>query len=172
MADQYLQFSEALGNLSDEEHDWLQAQLEPVYVFSDQEYAEHEVPEHLSTADSSWCGYRAFRDLPDEEIDDEPGFQYDFCENRDLGRYLWLYAEEGGDPDRVAHLVQKFLRQFRPRECWSLTYAGTCSKPRLGEFSGGARFVTADRIQALDAYDFVDQCRAEFAAHTTSNHPS
>ena len=60
------------------------------------------------------------------------------------GRHLWFYAEESGSPDNVAWLVQKFLKRFRPDQCWSLTYAATCSKPRVGEFGGGAVFVTAD----------------------------
>ena len=62
------------------------------------------------------------------------------------GRHLWVYAEESGNPDNVAWLVQKFLKKFRPDQCWSLTYATTCSKPRAGEFGGGAVFVTADAI--------------------------
>ena len=60
------------------------------------------------------------------------------------GRHLWVYAEESGSPDNVAWLVQKFLKKFRPDQCWSLTYSTTCSKPRVGEFGGGAVFVTAD----------------------------
>ena len=163
MANNYLQFSEAIGHLSIEEHDWLQRQLETVYVFGDHEYAEDEMPDNLSTADVTWSGCRAFRDLPDVDSDDDAGFEYEFRENEQLGRHLWVYADEGGDPDRVAHLVQKFLRQFRPHESWSLTYATTCSKLRLGEFSGGACFVTAGSIESFDAHDFVSARRAAFA---------
>ena len=67
-----------------------------------------------------------------------------------------------GSPERVAHLVQKFLRQFRPKECWSLTYATICSKPRVGEFGGGAVFVTADTKVWKNAYDFVEAQREAF----------
>ena len=155
MANNYLQFSEAIGHLSIEERDWLQRQLETVCVFGDHEYAEDEIPDNLSTADATWCGCRAFRDLPDVDSDDDAGFEYKFGEDEQLGRHLWVYADEGGDLDRVAHLVQKFLRQFRPLESWSLTYATTCSKLRLGEFSGGACFVTAGSIESFDATDFV-----------------
>ena len=168
MANNYLQFSEAIGHLSIKEHNWLQRQLETIYVFGDKEYAENEVPRGFSTADATWCGCRALRDLPDVDNDDDAGFQYQFMEDEELGRHLWVYTDEGGDPDRVAHLVQKFLRQFRPHECWSLTYATTCSKLRLGEFSGGARFVTADRIESFDACDFVSAGRAAFAARPHS----
>ena len=63
----------------------------------------------------------------------------------------------------MAHLVQKFLKKFRPDQCWSLTYATTCSKPRLGEFGGGAVFVTADSICWNSSYDFVEEQRMAFA---------
>jgi hypothetical protein len=162
MADNYLQFSEAIVHLSIEERDWLQLQLQTICVFGGCEYAEDEIPDNLSMADVTWSGCRAFRDLPDEDSDDD-GFQYEFRENEELGRYLWVYAEESGDPARVAHLVQKFLRQFRPHESWSLTYATTCSKLALGEFGGGACFVTASSIDSFDADDFVSGRRAASA---------
>ena len=46
-------------------------------------------------------------------------------------RSLWLHADDYGDPTHVAWLVHKFLKRFRPDQCWSLTYANTCSKPKL-----------------------------------------
>ncbi|MGA2258340.1 MAG: hypothetical protein ABSG53_27055, partial [Thermoguttaceae bacterium] len=59
-------------------------------------------------------------------------------------------------------LVHKFLKRFRPDQCWSLTYANTCSKFRVGEFSGGAVFVTANEIKCQNADDFVQLQRAAF----------
>lgn len=161
MANYDLQFSEAIGNLTIPERDWLEQQLETVYLFGDQEYTEHDLPKNLSLSDTSWCGCRALRDLPDVDSDDA-GFQYEFGQDGELGRHLWVYAEEGGDPNCVAHLVQKFLCQFRPDQSWSLTYATTCSKLRLGEFAGGAVFVTAETIESFDACDFVRTRRVEF----------
>ena len=46
----------------------------------------------------------------------------------------------------------------------TLTYATTCSKPRVGEFGGGAVFVTAHEIKWQNAYDFVEQERTAFEA--------
>ena len=74
-----------------------------------------------------------------------------------------------GDPTHVAWLVRKFLARFRPDECWSLTFATTCSKPRAGEFGGGAVFVTARGSRSQDGYSFVEdqakafQCQIEAA---------
>jgi hypothetical protein len=62
-------------------------------------------------------------------------------------------------------LVQKFLRHCRHDQCWSLTYATTCSKLRLGEFGGGAVFITADDIRWNNSYDFVEEQRKAFERH-------
>ena len=65
-------------------------------------------------------------------------------------------------PDNVVWLVRKFLKQFRPSECWSMTYAATCSKPRAGEFGGGAVFVTAEMITGRDAHGYIERQQARF----------
>jgi len=143
MADNYLQFSESLDALTAEEEQWLKQQLE-------------EAP-HT-------CCPEFLKDFADRKADDtDCGFQYDF-QGDSHDRYLWISAEERGDVWRAAHLVQKFLRRFRPDQCWSLTYANTCSKLRLGEFGGGAVFVTADDIRGNDSYDYIEEQRRAFAA--------
>ena len=62
----------------------------------------------------------------------------------------------------MAHLVQKFLKKFRPADCWPLTYSETCSKPRVGEFGGGALFVTATDVKWQSAFSFIEQERRAF----------
>ena len=96
-------------------------------------------------------------------------FDYAFHDDPDRGgwgRHLWVYTEECGAPENIAWLVQKFLKTFRPNQCWSLTYATTCSKPRVGEFGGGAIFVTADEIKWQNAYDFVEEQRRRLQGQT------
>ena len=165
MANNYVQFSEVLPHLTADEETWLRQQLEYVYVFGDEEYAADELPDGLNPDDADWQGFRGSRQLDDCD----PAmleFEYEFCagdEWNDWGRHLWFYAEEAGEPAQVAHLVQMFLRRFRASECWSLTYALTCSKPRVGEFSGGACFVTADEIRWQDGYAFIKKQHQAFA---------
>ena len=77
-------------------------------------------------------------------------------------------AIDGADLERVAHFVQQFLKSFRPGDCWSLTYATTCSKPRVGEFGGGAVFVTAAEIKWDNAHDFVDRSKRQFLSNSQS----
>ena len=143
----------------------------PLYFsFGDQEYAEDQVPDDLDPCEADWMGCRAYRDDPDcadyvKQLDmDGPGFEYDFADGDDRpdswGRHLWIHGGGNGYVDGAACLVRKFLKRFRPDQCWSLTYATTCSKPRVGEFGGGAVFVTAEEIHWQNAYGFVEQHRA------------
>lgn len=149
MANNYLTFSEQLGRLTKEEKTWLKQQLE--YIESD----EGDLPRFLVG-----CG---------EEDVDEQGFEFEFLSSAASGRYLWLYAEESGNPQHVAILVQKFLQAFRPRECWSLTYACWCDKPRIGEFGGGAVFVTAEEIQEQYVDGLIHEWRKAYHAKQGSS---
>jgi hypothetical protein len=159
VANNYLQFSEILAHLTDEEEAWLGEQLEEI---------EDELPvdsPSLVADKPMWCGPRFLRDCEDYEPGSGPGFDYSFLDDdvlQNWGRHLWLYAEECGNLNNVAWLVQKFLKKFRPNECWSLTFALTCSKPRVGEFGGGAVFVTAETMCWETTNDFVAQKRAAF----------
>ena len=165
MAQNYLQFSEVLVDLSEDEANWLKHQLEIVCVFDDKEYPEDNLPEGRDPAIAEWAGCRVYLDMEDYDPDDgeDVGFDYKFrSDDEKKGASLWLFSEEFGRVDRVAHLVQKFLRQFRPDRCWSLTWALTCSKLRLGEFSGGAMFVTASEIKGLDSHSFLYDCVLAF----------
>jgi hypothetical protein len=147
MAAYYLQFSETLDNLKPEEEQWLEEQLA----------ADPDTGCPVFLAD--------YEDLNPDDTDH--GFCISFEEEGDTRR-LWIYADDHGDVGRVAHLIQKFLKQFRPDQCWSLGYANTCSKLRVGEFGGGAVFVTAEDIRWQNADDFIAQ---EEARHSKT-HPS
>ena len=160
MANNYLQFSEVIPQLTTQEADWLRGQLEVVCVFGEHEHPEDKLPSGMNRDEADWIGCRAYRDMLgyDPNYGWDLGFEYQFSRNdRDKvwGRHLWLYADESGAVDRVAHLVQKFLKAHRPDESWSLTWAVSCSKPRVGEFGGGAVFVTAEEISWQDAHDFA-----------------
>jgi hypothetical protein len=172
MAENYLQFSEILPDLTADEEAWLRTRLELIAV-----RGEAEVPiDHLdgrAVNGADWYGPRFLRDHGDVDFEsDTLGFEVRFRQHDEphgRGRHLWVYADEHGDPDHVAWLIQKFLRRFRPDQFWSLTYATICSKPRAGEFGGGAVFVTADEICGENAYDFVEQRAEEFQKRLEAN---
>lgn len=167
MADCYLQFSEVLPHLTDEEQAWLQHQLAPVCVFDGREYSMEELSGSRDVDSAVWRGCRVFRDLELEGADNdgEAGFEYAFSEDIDWGRHLWFHADEWGCLKRLAHLVQKFLAAFRSGRFWSLTYAATCSKSLIGAFGGGAVFITADEVIWSDSHDFAQQHAATAREH-------
>ncbi len=165
MADYYLEFSQVLSHLGDEELDWIRQQLEIVYVFGNQEFTLGNLPPDLEAAYAAWSGYRFYRDF-DEDVPDaeEAGFCFEIDDREDAehGRHLWVYAQEHGELGPLAHLVQRFLSRFRPDQSWSVTYASTCSKPRLDSFGGGAVFVTAREIKFDSAWYFIEREQAAF----------
>jgi hypothetical protein len=176
MADNYTEFSEELQILNAEERAWLESQLELVCVYEGNEYPEDQVPPELQNQDPDYRGYRFLRDCPDvdEDTADTLGFEYELIESTESGCTLWLYSESWGSCDHVAHLAQKFLRQFRPDECWWLSYSASCSKPRIGEFGGGAVFVTAKEVRWCNTDEFLCDQRTAFenrAAAIASNGP-
>jgi hypothetical protein len=147
MADYPVQFSEVLPHLSAAEETWLRQQMQYVFVFGDDAYVEDEIPDDVTAADADWEGYRLRRDYDDEDLcNGELGFEYeirdDDRQNR-WERHLWFNSDGCGNPDCVADLVHCFLERFRPHECWSLSFALTCTKPEVGQFGGGGIFVTA-----------------------------
>ena len=143
MADYYVQFSETLDKLRPEEEKWLGEQL---------------------AADPDTDCPVFLLDYEDRDPDDpDYGFEWSFQGEGDE-RHLWVHAEDHGEVDRLAHLIQKFLKAFRPGECWSLSYANTCSKPRLDGFGGGAVFVTAGEIRTHSSGEFIFQQRQAFEA--------
>ena len=142
MADNFITFSEILPNLKQEEEAWLKDFL-----------ARPEESEFESWTDEQREAWLKEHDVDD--LYDWPGFEYRFNETEDWGRYLWIYAEELGSTRLVGMAVQAFLKTFRPKDCFTLSYAATCSKLRAGEFGGGAIFVTADSIDEMDSADWA-----------------
>jgi hypothetical protein len=156
-----------LSHLTPAEEAWLRDQLQLVAVHGETETVIDDPDDDLA-ADADWVGPRFLRDAPDHDSEDSVQFDFEFGDDQPdrWGRHLWLYAEEDGEPGNVAWLVQKFLKTFRPDECWSLTFALTCSRPRPREFGGGAVFITADEMKWENVYSFTKKERAAFEAKT------
>jgi hypothetical protein len=169
MADNYLLFSEVLPNLTASEEAWLKEQLQKVCVFGDATYAEDAVPADLAEREPDWSGILFLRDKGDyDPACDSLGFEYHFADDPPppdgWGRHLWFYSEDYGNPENVAWLIRKFLKQCHPDQWWWLAYAENCSKPHVGEFGGGAIFVTADEIKWQSTHDFIEQELKAFRA--------
>lgn len=106
-----------------------------------------------SKEEADW--YREYFLKKEQELDTEDEyleFQYSIEEDNSE---IWFYAEEYGNVENVAELVQTFLKHFNKTTSWVFTWADTCSKPRSGEFGGGAAYVTSNSIEYWDAYSWV-----------------
>ncbi len=78
------------------------------------------------------------------------------CEKLDDG--LWLHDDAGcADLEAVASFIQHLLQQYDPKGKVVVTYAYTCSRPRIDAFSGGACIVTADDTHWLSIDEWVDE---------------
>ena len=93
--------------------------------------------------------------LPDE-AGYYPTFRYSF-EPSGANCSLWMYSEESANLEEVAALVHVFFREFAIDKVWTLTYSETCSKPRVGEFSGGWVVVSKNEIIYGNAYSEAKQ---------------
>lgn len=167
MPNHSVEFSEVLPNLREDEETWLREQLTKIFVSDGREYPEDALPEDLDLAEADWYGPRFLRGLDDEPVDLR-GFEYQFRDavprgdGSSWGRHLWFYAEQGGDSENVALLVQKFLARFRPNDCWEFSCAYGCNKLCVGAFGGNSYFVTAGGIQC--ASDLLERVRQNFRA--------
>ena len=51
---------------------------------------------------------------------------------------VWIYTWEAVNLDALMDIICEFQVHFDIQEPWSMSYAYTCSKPRVGEFGGVA----------------------------------
>lgn len=124
MANNYLQFSFAVGPLSEECCDWVRGLLSQ----ADQDEPSDDFRSIFAEGDEfEWDD---FEDL---------GFQWDLGKESDS---LWIYAEESGDVDMVVAFLKVLVAWGDPcLDEAGFTYSQTCSSPRLDQFCGGAVLV-------------------------------
>lgn len=148
MADNFLQFSAEIPKFNEEERAWAEAHLA---LFEGDGPQEEGDP-----------GYDEFDELIgvyELECDDDTlGFDWGWM--GDGG--LWIYGELSGNPDHVAAFAQMFLKKFRPDDAFAMSWGTTCSKMRIDEFGGGAIFVTADKVEWMNAWTWCDNKWKEF----------
>jgi len=124
MANNYLLFSEELSGLTEEEKNWLEQELKQP-DWEDEDWSEERI--------RSWCNERDV-----EEIELWPEFMYDVQKNDESHWSIWFYSDESANLESLISLIVRFFKHFNRDEYFTLSWAHTCSKPRLGEFGGGA----------------------------------
>ena len=158
MANNYRQFSEELNLKTPEEVEWAKKRLSELRRSVDRiaavEVLEGDEAEDLHRSES------------------KADFEFSFDTNS-----VVMFAEENGSVDDIASFVEEYLRTFDPTGCWSLTWADHCSKPRPGEFGGGAAFITASGTKWIDsggwasvrrrAWNTCKSCQRDRKDHTS-----
>lgn len=177
MANNYCQGSETFEFTDPSHKAWFEIALEEVSVFWDDSLKaldEDRVGWREVTADDdveSEYSTKRFRleTLENYSGDDAwgleyLGFDYDIS---DTG--IWFYGEENINIERVADLMHMFFKENNIHDqCFTMECASTCSKPRVGEFGGGAVFVTSGAIEGMSTYEWTDRKKEEFRSSRTN----
>ncbi len=159
MANNYVQFSESIADITEEEQAWIKEELVSP---SDRDPAVY--PEDEGAADAYMEAWSKERPNVDD-AETWPDFGWSFIEDdEDASKELWIHADESGDLNHIAVFVQRLLRKFRPNEVFTLTWAETCSSPRIGEFGGGWMVVTAKGERSENAWGAVEAAAKELEA--------
>ncbi len=134
MADYYRLFSADIKDLTDEELEWWANEDARIAALSDEDRDE---------------------DWENDEICD------DFTV-APSSREVWFHNEESGNPQAVANVVQRFLKDCRPADYFAFAFALTCSRPVADSFGGGAFFVTARHINWVGTYEWLQVQKGRF----------
>lgn len=141
MADYYSQFSEGIDGITEKEAEWIQAFLEK----------EYPADPSLEKERKEWLDAR-FLNKDEDYLDIWPHFEWEI-EKGTAGLYLWLRSDESFSEDHLAGFLRAFLKKFRPKGVVTINVAGTCSKPRVGEFGGSWMAISADHAEFGDTWN-------------------
>lgn len=79
------------------------------------------------------------------------------CSYERDGSNIWVYSDEYADINRLEDLLAEYQKKFGDQKAITLSWAHTCSKPRLSEFGGGAAVIVAGQIKNLDVRQWADK---------------
>lgn len=86
----------------------------------------------------------------DDQQIDEDFFDYEFDDSS-----VVIYSEEYGDIEAVTEFVKALQEKFPRHSPVGFSWAETCSKPRPGEFGGGAVVVDAGNVEWVSTYHWL-----------------
>ena len=154
MANSYLEFSEAIGDITEEEKKWIEG-IPDRGDYEDNEKYEDEDAWMKAYAEALTAYGISGQEMLDEgNIDMFPNFT---CVIDTAGDW-WLSTHdyEWGYPHHAAMVVQGFIKKFRPDFVFKLTWCEYCDKPRIGEFGGGWLVVDKDRVVFGNVWQAAD----------------
>lgn len=122
-------------------------------------YTDFSFAVPMSDEDIEWTKkhYAEWATTYEEQSENFGTIAYDFSENEN-GRYMWIHSDYGeGDVDAAIDWVQYFFKHRRPDGELGFCWANSCSKPRLGAFSGGGVVLTASKYEFINTDLWVSQ---------------
>lgn len=131
MANCYTQFSEVIPCENEEQVEWLMGSL-------------------ATAVKDEGC---------ESEDSDDDG--YPPCEFERDGSGVWVHSEDGGDLEALVNVICSFQEKFSIGDPWSLAWAETCSRPRVGEFGGGAIVVYKGEAEWINTWDWCEEKKKE-----------
>lgn len=158
MANSYSAFSVELELLSQEELDQARVLIDLFRLLMTEDLSDADAATLRSLFDS------AVGDLP--ELTGECLFRIETTRSFPYSLYVW--AEESADLLTAVTFIQAFLRMLNRDDIITLTWADWCSKPRPGEFGGGAVVISRTDVRWLDTQDWIDRTHDEMLAAQTA----
>jgi len=76
---------------------------------------------------------------------------------------LYVYSDEGGEPQVVADILQHTMCRFKLPKAVIIEYADTCSKPLPNAYGGGVIVVTAEEQHHMHTHEWSVRKAAELA---------
>ena len=156
MANNYLQFSFVINNLTPDDRTILEILWE-LQMESDDLPDLPEGSQTLFTREelTTYWGMFGGPDVGDRAYD-LSGTDMVIRED-----HAWISCEEGSDPAAIVELLQVWLKKTNSPRVIGFTWAETCSRMRIGEFSGGGVAFTKDEARWIDAYTQVQKWLVE-----------
>ena len=69
---------------------------------------------------------------------------------------VWMYAEETADLGALWYQIEEWQKAYGIKAPFTMTWADTCSKPRVGEFGGGWSVTYKGHTIAGTTWDAVE----------------
>lgn len=147
MADSYVQGSFAFS-CTHAELALIEEAFEASYAFMAEDTTRDPSPEFLAAfapvkPGDPWSGFLAIfpdPDFPDFGVEFEAG---NACDHPEVST-VFLYSTTDFQPDALAQLIRHCCQDTLRQAPIGFEWACTCSRPKLGEFGGGACAIFAD----------------------------
>jgi hypothetical protein len=165
MADYYTEFSETIEYSSDEERDFLMMGFDGIEALSQKLIASAMADGTHKTDHDYFEQARKFYNA--EFGEDAASYADDWVVTyKDEGDHLWLHSEESTVIDMVAYVIAAFQKKFKCELAWQMSWSAGCSKPRIGEFGGGAVVVYKGECHWINARSWADDLAKELTDKT------